>query len=43
MTESEKHKVIEALKQLEGIKRGLHALLKGDANDAKNNEQAANA
>lgn len=28
-TEDEKKEIIEALKQLEGVKRKLHALLKG--------------
>ncbi len=31
LTEHDKKEIIEALKQLEGIKRKLHALLKGDA------------
>lgn len=31
MDEKEKEEVINVLKQLEGIKRKLHALLKGDA------------
>lgn len=32
MNEEEKKQLVETLKLLEGIKRKLHALLKGDAN-----------
>lgn len=37
LSEETKKEIIETLKQLEGVKRKLHSLLKGNANESKDN------
>lgn len=43
LDEATKKEIIETLKQLEGIKRKLHSLLKGNTNESKNHQSSVNA